>query len=469
MKANSNHRSTARPASALLIFALCVLIGAASAAYAKSYWPSRKSDDKKQSTTVQKTTRDSGKTQSVPTSSKPDSRSSIWGNRNSQVRTETRAASRPDPNYTSVSASRSTSYRANNTGTATTVYRAENAVRYTPRPMKTDAEKDAFWGRNRSRATYQARPEVDSRARTTTEVSTSSSYHPDGKSDSRTRVVQDREKPDRRPDSNRPTIDTRVPAISKSYRPSGSAVNYKSATKTTYRSRVNNYYHPSTVYADTHSRSVRAYHPPKSYRPPDYRDGRYYYPTHYRGRPCHYGYWSFAFYPDFTRRSMYFYYGYFPYIQVTRVYESAYPEVIYIERPIYISGGYYLESQKYTALDDALADIRGAWVAGRYDLVEQHVMRDDKVAVFLDGQYDYSIDGDDYLSMTRDAIEDMETISFVWDKVKGRADGTVTAFGTHRYHDTTGAARTVYVSYTLDTVGGRYYIVEVGSSVDPLR
>ena len=151
------------------------------------------------------------------------------------------------------------------------------------------------------------------------------------------------------------------------------------------------------------------------------------------------------------------------------MYETPYPEVVYVDRPVYVNGGYYLESQKYQALDDALADIRSAWISGRYDLVERHVMSEDKVAVFLDGRYDYSIDGEDYLLMTRDAIEDMETVSFVWDEVKQRSDNTVTAFGTHKYYDAAGATRSVYVSYTLDKVGSRYYIVEIGSSLDPLR
>ena len=92
----------------------------------------------------------------------------------------------------------------------------------------------------------------------------------------------------------------------------------------------------------------------------------------------------------------------------------------------------------------------------------------DKIAVLLGNKYDYSIDSDDYLSMTHDALEDMQTNSFVWNKVRERSDGTYTAFGTHRYTDSSGSTKTVYVSYTLEKIGREYYIIEVGSGTSPL-
>ena len=247
-------------------------------------------------------------------------------------------------------------------------------------------------------------------------------------------------------------------------------MSYKPATRTTYRTGVGEkYYRPSQRYqSNSGSYSYRPYQPPKSYRPPTYRGGHYYYPTHARSKPYYFGFWVFNHHPDFSRRSVYFHFGYFPYIQVTRVYETSYPEVVYVDRPIYVKDDYYLESQTYKALDEALSDVRSAWLSGRYDLIERHVMPNDKVAIFLDGRYDYSIDGEDYLHMTRDALQDLETVSFVWDNVRQRTDGTVTAFGTHRYFDASGNVKTVYVSYTLDKVGSEYYIVEIGSSLDPL-
>lgn len=206
----------------------------------------------------------------------------------------------------------------------------------------------------------------------------------------------------------------------------------------------------------------------KTYKPPVYRSGRYYYEAPHVHRPCYYGYWAFDYVPSYSRRSCYFHFGIFPYVNVTRVVVSSYPKVIYVGEPIYTSSGYYLESAKYAALDEALADIRSAWIAGRYDLIANHIRSYDSIAVFDDGSYDYSINGQDYLDMTRDAVEDLQTASFVWDGVRQRSDGSVTAFATHKYYDGSGYIKTVYVSYTMQRIGSGYYVTEVGSSLNPL-
>jgi len=261
---------------------------------------------------------------------------------------------------------------------------------------------------------------------------------------------------------------------------------------TTYTSkpndRQNNYYHNDTNYrykpgSDysvgykpapsyrpllyTDSKTVYRHgshsYVPKGYAPPAFREGHYYYAAHHP-KPCYYGYWTFDYYPGFSRKSLYYHYGLFPYIQVDRIIEISYTKVSYTNATIYTSDGYYLSSDRYAGLDDALSDIRSAWISGRFDLIENHVRDGRDIAVLLDGNYDYSIEGSDYLSMTRDALDDMQTDSFVWDKVRERTDGMVTAFGTHRYISSSGDTRTIYVSYTLQRIGRQYYITEVGSS-----
>ncbi len=99
--------------------------------------------------------------------------------------------------------------------------------------------------------------------------------------------------------------------------------------------------------------------------------------------------------------------------------------------------------------------------------MESHVIAGREIAVFLDGSYDYSISSDDYLSMTRDALGDLDTVSFVWDSVRERTDGQVTAFGQHTYR-ADGETHTVYISYTLRKSGSSYYVTEIGSSDSPL-
>lgn len=257
------------------------------------------------------------------------------------------------------------------------------------------------------------------------------------------------------------------PNFDLSYRTRGATITYRPSSNTSYRLRLGTgYYRPATVNVD-HDR-VWAHYAPRDYRPAGFSHGRYYYPRHihhrHYDRPHYFGFWVFDLFPRFSVRSCYYHYGYYPYVEVTRVYETSYPEVIYVGGPVYTRGDYYLQDYRYKDLDLALGDIRSSWISSRYDLLERHVMPNDKIAIFLDGEYDYSIDGSDYLAMTRDALEELQTTSFVWDKVRRRDDNTVTAFGTHRFYGESGEVKTVYVSYTLDKIGGNYYVVEVGSS-----
>lgn len=205
---------------------------------------------------------------------------------------------------------------------------------------------------------------------------------------------------------------------------------------------------------------------PKGYRPPTYREGHYYYSHPHYTRPCSFGFWSLDYYSGFSRRSMYFHYGLFPYIEVTRIIVDSYPTVIYVDQPIYTVYGVRYENSRYPGLDEALGDIRSAWISGRYDLIERHVRNSNDIAVLLDGRYDYSVAPDDYLAMTQDALGEMDSVSWVWDKVQPRRDGTITGFATHTYRSGD-AVRKVYVSYTLQKVDGCYYIVEVGSTQVP--
>lgn len=215
--------------------------------------------------------------------------------------------------------------------------------------------------------------------------------------------------------------------------------------------------------ADKTHFTYRNYTPPKSYKPPTYRSGYYYYAHPRYTRPYTFGFWSFDYHAGFCHRSLYYHYGLFPYIQITRIVVSSYPRVVYVDRPIYTIYGDRYETSRYPGLDDALADIRSAWISGRLDLLDDHVHDTLDIAILLDGRYDYSVTPNDYLAMTYDALGEMDTVSFVWDKVQQRRDGTITGFATHTYRSGYSTKR-VYATYTMQRISGRYYIVEVGST-----
>lgn len=206
---------------------------------------------------------------------------------------------------------------------------------------------------------------------------------------------------------------------------------------------------------------------PHNYRPPGHRERNHYYPS--RPKPCHYGYWVFDNHNyDACRRSVYFSYGYFPYVQTTHVQTIPYTVPSYQSTRPALVNGYYLA--KYaTLLDNALMEIRDAWMTGKYELIDKHLDSSRTIAVFLDGTYDYSVTASDYADMTCDAIEEIQTVSFMWEDIKQRADSDYTAFGKHIFRNVLGDMQTVYVSYTLQKMGQDYVIIEVGASNSPLQ
>jgi hypothetical protein len=234
-----------------------------------------------------------------------------------------------------------------------------------------------------------------------------------------------------------------------------------------YRIRpdVSKYHHPVVRPPSDHRSQW-----PANYKPPVHRDGFFYYSNRYANRPLHFGFWYFGGYnPEFCRRSVYFHFGYFPYVHIERVWVGPYVYVSYSPGPVIVDGGYYLNRTRGLALEYAMSDIRKAWTDGRFDLLKNHVRSYDKISVLLDGKYDYSLDANDYLDMTSDAIDQIKTIGFTWLSTREREDGQYTAFGRHDYRDADGLPKSSYVSYTLDPEGGVCYITEVGSSDSPLN
>jgi len=241
---------------------------------------------------------------------------------------------------------------------------------------------------------------------------------------------------------------------------------YESKGSYRYEPRPKDSYRPSTVgRAKDDDRNNPKYN---NYRY-DRNPGRYSYPNRSSSRYYHYGYWVFDRHDSsYSRRSAYYHYGYYPYVRTTRVYVTPYIVVEYRDRA-YDYSGYYLSRRIGSDIDRALADIRDGWLERRLDLIRDHVDTSRRIAVLLDGKYDYSMDSQDYIEMTSDAIDDVQTISFTWESVRERTDGSYTAFGRHYFRDDDGISRTVYVSYTLYPIGSRYYITEVGSSNSTLR
>jgi len=169
--------------------------------------------------------------------------------------------------------------------------------------------------------------------------------------------------------------------------------------------------------------------------------------------------------PFFTRYSIYFHYGYFPYIAYSRIHTRPYVILAYYSSPLVLyNDGYYYSGYRYDGLNETISDIRYAWLNGRLDLIKDHVDIGGSIDVLRDGRYDYTVNSDDYLDMTADAMGETDTISFTWERVRRSYNDDFTAYGRHEFRDIDGDRRVVYVSYTLERIGGDYVITEVGTS-----
>ncbi|MGC8667448.1 MAG: hypothetical protein ACP5VE_04945, partial [Chthonomonadales bacterium] len=209
---------------------------------------------------------------------------------------------------------------------------------------------------------------------------------------------------------------------------------------------------------------------------------RYYFPYGY----VYYPYYAPVFEVGVVASPFYFYYGAFPaYIYRWHVYTYP-PPVVYIEVPIYEGGrcrgwgdddldDYYLNSRRYryevpdSDLQRAIDDIRDAFRTGDVNPLVSVTDPSVKIAIFLKGKYEYSIAVNDYLDMTRDALNAADTITFDLYRVHRRAEGVYVVSGKHVYRNRDGEVHTVYVSYVLERINGRWVITQIGTAPDRIR
>lgn len=175
--------------------------------------------------------------------------------------------------------------------------------------------------------------------------------------------------------------------------------------------------------------------------------------------------------PLYSYPSVYcYYYDYFPpYIYGNRVlyYEPFAHRVRYNEITIFLNypDDYYISDPSRRALNVALSDIEQAWEQKDIDRFMMYVRPKSTVAIFMKGDYSYSLDWLDYSDMTRDAMNSIDTKSFEFEKLtKRQRTGEITAYGRHRFYDWDGSLDTVYIRYTFERVSGEWYITEAETS-----
>ena len=160
------------------------------------------------------------------------------------------------------------------------------------------------------------------------------------------------------------------------------------------------------------------------------------------------------------------------------------PVVVYVDIPVYSGDtcrGYepirrednfsnldYL-MQREPGLASAVDDLREAFARGNIDSLVTLTDPNTKIAVFLKGKYEYSLDSNDYLDMTRDAFQTTQTISFDMTRIHERAAGVYVVSGEHTYVDPSGRARKVYVSFVIEEIRGVWTLTQVGTAPDRIQ
>lgn len=181
-----------------------------------------------------------------------------------------------------------------------------------------------------------------------------------------------------------------------------------------------------------------------------------------------YGFYVRIYEPYRVCPSVYVFYPTMPaYISTERI--------VVVERPVFVEvpvftyrDSYYLERNLPARLDATIGDIQRAWRYSSPDLIRRHLRFDMYVAVYLRGKYAYSLPAEDYLIMTVDAMRHTRTVRFAFDEIRRRTNDAYVLYGQHVYEDVDGQMRTTYISYTVERMGGEWYITEVGSSPEPL-
>jgi hypothetical protein len=183
-------------------------------------------------------------------------------------------------------------------------------------------------------------------------------------------------------------------------------------------------------------------------------------------------YWSdpywFAFHYPGYHPAVYHYWGWGPgWVYPTRVY---YVPVEYIYVPVtpyrYYHTGYAADHQ---GAQRAIDEIRRAWFNSEITPLAAHLTDRLDIRVYFDGEYEYTTSTEDYYAMTVDTMATTQTVAMDFDNPIWISSHEVFYTGRHVFYDPTGDRQTVYVSYRLRRLGTEWYIVAVGSSLDPIR
>lgn len=197
----------------------------------------------------------------------------------------------------------------------------------------------------------------------------------------------------------------------------------------------------------------------------------FYYPFYFDD-PFYNDFWYDGYYP-----SIYHYYGWVP--------RWCYPPSLayYSVDPYPFSYGYFSGPRYYYQNDDyarrpsldergvdrTLQDLRRAWLENDIDRLAYHIRQNEKISIYFDNDYSYSLSADDYYSMTLDAMSTLKTSAMDFNDPTWINPREVFFTGRHVFVNPDNERQTVYISYRLHKYDDRWYIIGVGSSPNSIE
>lgn len=124
--------------------------------------------------------------------------------------------------------------------------------------------------------------------------------------------------------------------------------------------------------------------------------------------------------------------------------------------------GYY-DSYDCRPLDVAISEIQGIYLDRNYDDLDRLLRGSNRVAIYVDGNYQYSMSADNFANMIPDNVDAVHTVRYEIVHV-GRRGDDAQVVTKHVFQDAYGDEQTVYQTFRLDLDGGHARIVSFGTS-----
>lgn len=170
-----------------------------------------------------------------------------------------------------------------------------------------------------------------------------------------------------------------------------------------------------------------------------------------------------------------FYFGVcVPFISVS-VCNVAPPVVAFVDVPVYNGAdcnGFNDESddnylndpnldQDEPGLGNAVDELTETFQNGNIDGLVSLIDPNTSIAIYFRGHYKYSMPANDYIDMTRDALQSIQNVQFSIQYLHMRGPGVFSASGQQTYRDANGDIQTMWLSFVLQDISGQWTLTQV--------